>query len=132
MSKRYTIGILARHTGIHLETIRYYQRRGLIEEPARPPRGIRHYTGVHARRLQFIRQAQSLGFTLNEVRELLALDDGRHCRQAELIGARKLALVRERLAQMRRVERALARLVRECHSNSGKVRCPLIKALEAG
>ncbi|MEX1993518.1 MAG: Hg(II)-responsive transcriptional regulator [Steroidobacteraceae bacterium] len=131
MAETYTIGALARHTGIHLETIRYYQRRGLVEEPTRPLGGIRRYSEVHARRLRFIRHAQALGFTLDEVRDLLALEDGRHCRQAEAIGAHKLATVRERLAQLRRVERALARLVRECHLNSGKVHCPLIDALEA-
>jgi MerR family mercuric resistance operon transcriptional regulator len=131
MAERYTIGALAQRTGIHLETIRYYQRRGLLEEPAKPPGGIRRYTDTHARRLRFIKDAQALGFSLEEVADLLALEDGRQCREAGQLGAKKLATVRERLAQLRRIERALAQLVSQCDVNRGKVRCPLIAALDS-
>ncbi len=126
----YTIGTLARQAGLNVETIRYYQRRGLVEEPERPLQGIRRYTDGHARRLRFIREAQKLGFSLDEVRELLALEDGSYCREAERIGASKLATVRERLVQLGRVERALTNLVERCRCNRGTVRCPLITALE--
>jgi MerR family mercuric resistance operon transcriptional regulator len=126
----YTIGTLAKNAGLNVETIRYYQRRGLVEEPKRPLQGIRRYTDSHARRLRFIREAQKLGFSLDEVRELLALEDGSHCREAERIGASKLATVRTRLVQLRRVERALTNLVTRCRSNRGTVCCPLIAALE--
>ena len=135
MPESYTIGALARQVGVTVETIRYYQRRGLIGEPRRPPGGIRRYGETHAERLRFIRQAQALGFNLEEVKELLALEDGQHCRgcrEAERLGAIKLAAVRERLGQLRRVERALAALVGQCHSNAGRVRCPLMAALGAG
>jgi MerR family mercuric resistance operon transcriptional regulator len=132
MPEFYTIGTLARQVGVNVETVRYYQRRGLIGEPRRPPGGIRRYGETHAERLRFIRQAQELGFSLEEVKELLALEDGQHCREAERLGAIKLAAVRERLGQLRRVERALAALVGQCHSNAGRVRCPLIAALGAG
>ena len=132
MLESYTIGALARQAGVNVETIRYYQRRGLIGEPRRPPGGIRRYGEPHAERLRFIRQAQALGFSLEEVKELLALEDGQHCREAERLGAIKLAAVRERLGQLRRVERALAALVNQCHSNAGRVRCPLMAALGAG
>ena len=132
MSDPYTIGALARQVGGNVETIRYYQRRGLIGEPRRPPGGIRRYGEAYAERLRFIRQAQELGFNLEEVKELLALEDGQHCREAERLGAIKLAAVRERLGQLRRVERALAALVGQCHSNAGRVRCPLMAALGAG
>ncbi|MGC8519044.1 MAG: Hg(II)-responsive transcriptional regulator [Steroidobacteraceae bacterium] len=125
-----TIGELARQAGVNVETVRYYQRRGLLEEPRRPPGGIRRYGEAHARRLRFIKQAQGLGFSLEEVKDLLALDDGQHCREAERLGALKLAAVRERLAQLRHVERALASLVKQCHCNTGTVSCPLIAALE--
>jgi len=130
MPEQYTIGTLAKQAGVHVETIRYYQRRGLVGEPDRPLGGIRRYTQVHARRLRFIKEAQTLGFNLEEVADLLALEDGRHCREAEQLGSRKLATVRERLAQLRRVEKALTALVDQCHCNTGKVRCPLIAALE--
>ena len=130
MPGSYTIGALARHAGVHVETVRYYQRRGLVGEPRRPPGGIRRYDDTHARRLRFIRQAQELGFGLEEVKELLALEDGKHCRDAERLGSIKLTAVRERLAQLRRVEKALATLLDQCHCNTGKVNCPLIAALE--
>lgn len=130
MPEQYTIGTLAKQAGVNVETIRYYQRRGLVAEPARPLGGIRRYTPAHARRLRFIKEAQTLGFSLEEVADLLALEDGRHCREAEQLGSRKLAMVRERMAQLRRVERVLAALVDQCHCNTGKVRCPLIAALE--
>lgn len=130
MPEQFTIGTLAKHTGVHVETIRYYQRRGLVGEPDRPLGGIRHYTPAHARRLRFIREAQTLGFNLEEVADLLALEDGRHCREAEQLGSRKLAMVRERIVQLRRVEKVLTALVDQCHCNTGKIRCPLIAALE--
>ena len=130
MTEQYTIGTLAKHAGVNVETIRYYQRRGLVAEPDRPLGGIRRYTQAHARRLRFVREAQTLGFSLEEVVDLLALEDGRHCREAERLGTKKLAMVRERITQLRRVEKALTALVDQCHCNTGKVRCPLISALE--
>ena len=90
----YTIGALAKATEVHVETIRYYQRRGLVPEPAKPLGGIRRYEDVHARRLRFIKHAQTLGFRLDEVADLLALEDGRHCREAEELGANAVLGVR--------------------------------------
>ncbi|HJS89742.1 MAG TPA: Hg(II)-responsive transcriptional regulator [Steroidobacteraceae bacterium] len=130
MPESRTIGRLASDAGVNVETVRYYQRRGLLHEPDRPLGGVRRYSEVHARRLRFIKQAQTLGFSLDEVRDLLALEDGTHCREAERFASRKLATVRERVRQLRRIERALAALVDQCQCNTGKVRCPLIAALE--
>jgi MerR family mercuric resistance operon transcriptional regulator len=132
MSEQYTIGTLAKEAGVNVETIRYYQHRGLVEEPARPLGGVRRYTPAHAQRLRFIKQAQTLGFSLDEVSDLLALEDGKRCREAERLGSRKLATVRERIAQLRRVERVLEKLVDRCHHNTGQVYCPLIAALGHG
>ena len=126
----YTIGALAKEAGVNVETIRYYQHRGLMNEPKRPLGGVRRYADSDRRRLSFIRTAQKLGFSLDEVGELLALEDGRHCREAEQIGIKKLATVRERLAQLQQVEKALAKLVSQCHCNTGKIKCPMIAALE--
>lgn len=126
----YTIGSLARAANVNVETVRYYQRRGLFGEPPKPPGGIRRYDETDAGRLRFIKQAQTLGFSLNEVAELLTLEDGRHCREAERLGAAKLALVRERIAQLRCVEKALAGMVGQCRGNTGKVHCPLIASLK--
>jgi MerR family mercuric resistance operon transcriptional regulator len=130
MPEQYTIGTLARQAGVNVETIRYYQRRGLVGEPDRPLGSVRRYTQAHARRLRFVKHAQTLGFSLDEVIDLLALEDGKHCREAEQLGSQKLATVRERISQLRRVEKTLAALVDQCHGNRGKVQCPLIAALE--
>ena len=127
----YTIGTLAKTTDVNVETIRFYQRRRLIDQPRKPLGGIRHYTGAHANRLRFIRKAQDLGFSLDEVSELLSLEDGLHCHEVEEIGGRKLAVVRQRVAQLRRIESALAMLLGKCDSNKGKLRCPLIATLES-
>ncbi|HJO34951.1 MAG TPA: Hg(II)-responsive transcriptional regulator [Gammaproteobacteria bacterium] len=125
----YTIGVLAQRSGVHVETIRYYQRRGLVGEPARPLGGIRRYDDAHVGRLRFIRQAQGLGFSLDEIGELLKLEDGTYCRDARRLGERRLADVRSRLAELRRMEAALAGLVDRCASASGRLRCPLIEEL---
>jgi MerR family mercuric resistance operon transcriptional regulator len=131
MPERFTIGTLAGQVGLNVETIRYYQRRGLVQEPPKPLGGIRHYAEEHARRLRFIKQAQRLGFSLDEVSELLSLEDGLHCHEVEEIAGHKLATVRERIAQLGRIETVLAVLVRKCHRNRGKLRCPLISSLES-
>jgi MerR family transcriptional regulator, mercuric resistance operon regulatory protein len=131
VAERYTIGALARQAGVNVETIRYYQRRRLVPEPAKPLGGIRSYAPEHVQRLRFIKRAQELGFSLDEVGDLLSLEDGLHCREVEEIAGQKLATVRERIAQLKTMENALATLVRKCGSNKGRVRCPLIAALES-
>lgn len=123
------IGQLAESTGIHLETIRYYQRIGLLPRPARPAGGIRRYGAKDLARLRFIKAAQRLGFSLDEVASLLKLQDGTHCGEAYAIGERKLADVRGKLADLRRMEAALAGLVSACRTRRGSVSCPLIESL---
>jgi MerR family mercuric resistance operon transcriptional regulator len=130
MGAQFTIGTLAKQAGVNVETIRFYQRRGLVEEPEKPLGGIRRYTQAHSRRIRFIKESQTLGFSLEEIADLLTLEDGKHCREAEQLGSAKLATVRERMAQLGRVEKVLATLVDQCQCNTGKVRCPLIAALE--
>jgi MerR family transcriptional regulator, mercuric resistance operon regulatory protein len=127
-----TIGGLARAAGVGVETIRYYQRRGLVEEPARTYGSIRRYGDADVQRLRFIRTAQDLGFSLDEVGELLRLSDGMACDDARRVATRKLATIRERRASLQRIEAVLADLVRRCQTESGTARCPLIDALEGG
>lgn len=124
-----TIGALAAAAGVGVETVRYYQRRRLLEEPRRAPGSVRRYGEEALARLRFIRHAQDLGFSLDEVGELLALDEGRECEEAHRIASAKLAVVRERLSRLRRIERALAEHVRACERSRAPQRCPLIEAL---
>lgn len=124
-----TIGALAAAADVHVETVRYYQRRGLLRQPLRPGGGIRRYGAADAGRLKFIKAAQRLGFHLDEIAGLLKLDDGTRCGEARELAAHKLADVRERIARLRGIESALAGLVQRCGVARGKVSCPLIAAL---
>lgn len=125
-----TISGLANAAGVSVETIRFYQRRGLLAEPDKPPGGIRRYGSEDVARVLFIKAAQRIGFTLDEVEQLLELDDGMHCSEARVIAEHKLAIVRERLADLLRIETALAQLVKRCASRRAQVSCPLIDALQ--
>ena len=127
-----TIGSFAKAAGINVETIRFYQRKGLLPQPDRPCGSIRRYTKADVARVQFIKAAQRLGFSLDEIDDLLALEDGSHCGVAREQAERKLADVRARLADLRRIERVLAELVQRCRATSGDVRCPLIAAMQGG
>ena len=127
-----TIGAFAKAAGVNVETIRFYQRRGLLAEPERPLGGIRRYGEADVARLRFVKSAQRLGFSLDEIAELLRLEDGAHCREAATLATLRLADVRARLADLRRMERALSGLVRRCGSRRGQVSCPLIDALREG
>lgn len=126
----FTIGVLAEAAGINVETVRFYQRKGLMQEPDRPLGGIRRYGGPDLARVRFIKSAQRLGFSLDEIGDLLKLEDGSHCTEARKQAERKLADVRARLDDLRRIEGALQELVERCCAARGQVRCPLIAALQ--
>ncbi len=125
-----TIGAVARAAGVNVETIRFYQRRGLLDEPKRQRGSVRRYTAADVARVRFIKSAQRLGFSLDEIADLLRLEDGAHCDEARAIAERKLADVRERRAQLQGIEDALAALVARCGATSGSVCCPLIVSLQ--
>lgn len=131
MRMPYTIAELAKAAGVHVETIRYYHRRGLLADPHRSiGRGLRQYEEAHAHRLRFITRAQALGFNLDEVAELLALEHEQNRHGVDRIRARKLAIVRQRITRLRRIERELAAFAeQDRHGNSD---CPLMAALTAG
>lgn len=124
-----TIGMVAAASGVSVEAIRFYQREGLVAEPLRPPGGVRRYGSRDIARIRFIKSAQRLGFALQEVAELLRLDDGGGCAVVRARAEDKLQEVRSRLADLRRMEGALADLVKRCASSRGTVRCPLIASL---
>jgi MerR family transcriptional regulator, mercuric resistance operon regulatory protein len=125
-----TIGVLADLAGVNVETVRFYQRKGLMPKPDRPYGGIRRYSEADAGRLRFIRSAQRLGFSLGEIGELLKLEDGAQCREARRLAEHRLADVRRRIADLEGIESALAALVERCRTTRGKVRCPLIVSLQ--
>jgi MerR family mercuric resistance operon transcriptional regulator len=131
-SAQMTIGVLARAAAVHVETIRFYQRKGLLAVPDRPHGGIRRYGDADVTRLRFIRSAQWLGFSLDEVAELLRLEDGTHCDEASRLAERKLEKVREKLTDLKRLETTLAELVGACHGQQGTVSCPLVASLQGG
>jgi MerR family mercuric resistance operon transcriptional regulator len=125
-----TIGELARSSSVHIETIRFYQRRGLIAEPERPLGGIRRYGEADAARIRFIKSAQKLGFTLDEVMILLTLEDGTQCKEASKIAQQKLIDVQNKLADLHRMEETLSSLIGECEKGRGQVCCPIISSLQ--
>lgn len=124
-----TIGMLAQGAGVNVETIRFYQRKGLMDEPSRPEGGIRRYGEDDVARVRFIKAAQRLGFSLDEIAELLRLQDGTHCDEASGLAQQKLEDVRRKLADLTRMEQALASLLRACRSRPRSVSCPLIASL---
>ena len=125
-----TIGTLAATAQVNVETIRFYQRKGLMHEPRRPQGGVRRYGAADLGRVRFIKSAQRLGFSLDEVAQLLTLEDGAHCVEAREQAEHKLLDVRAKLVDLLRIETALVALVDQCSAARGKIRCPLIATLQ--
>lgn len=125
-----TISRLAASANVHVETVRYYQRRGLLPEPPRPQGGVRHYGPAEVGRLQFIRRAQTMGFTLDEIAGLLEVKGKRACDQTRQMIEHKLTDVRLRLAELQQLERDLVALVAECSRVSAGADCPTLSLLE--
>ena len=124
-----TIGRLAEAAGVNVETVRYYHRRGLLPVPPRLGGSVRRYPEQALTRLRFIKRAQALGFTLEEVEMLLSLQDGQACSAARSIGEHRLADVKQRIQHLRALENALQLLVRKCATSPGHISCSLIDAL---
>lgn len=129
-----TRGVLAKQAGIGPETILYYERIGVLEEPRRSPAGHRLYETGDLARLLFIRRAIELGFSLEDVREMLSLrlQKVAGCSRVERRAARRLADVRGRIRELERVEQGLKELIASCRENPWKANCPLFDVLERG
>jgi MerR family mercuric resistance operon transcriptional regulator len=125
----YTISGLAAAVGVHVETIRYYQRLKLVPEPPRPVGSIRRYTETDADRLRFIKRAQAMGFTLAEITSLLSLQARRSCRATRELAAAKLVLVDTRIRELCNLRKELAGLIADCDANTQDARCPVIQRL---
>ena len=125
-----TIAKLAAAGGVGVETVRFYQRKGLIETPGRES-GIRRYGSDDVRRLRFIRQAQAAGFTLAEIRELLALDAGEDRARARELAAARVEALDRKIAELRGARDALQRLAKQCGEGSNGP-CPILASFESG
>ena len=127
-----TTGELAASAGVGRETIRYYERKGLLEGPPRSAAGYREYPPEASRRLRFIRRAQELGFTLAEISDLLDLrvDEVSACGTVETRAREKLDQVETKIADLRRMGDALSRLVDKCQAREPTSDCPILEELE--
>lgn len=129
MATELTIGKLADAAGVSIETIRYYQRRGLLDEPPKPLGGHRRYAPSQAKRLRFIKRAQALGFTLEEIGALLTLDAACACGETRALAERKLGLIKQKMADLAVMRQALGDLVQQCDDGNGEASCPIIDVL---
>jgi len=127
---RLSIGDLARRTGCRVETIRYYERIGLLPAPPRTAGGQRAYAPSHLKRLTFVRRGRALGMTLDEVRALLGLVESGdyHCAQVRAVALRHLDDVRRRIAELQRLERTFAALAARCEQDASPA-CPIVDTL---
>jgi MerR family transcriptional regulator, mercuric resistance operon regulatory protein len=124
----YTIGKLADAAGVNVETIRYYHRQEMVNEPVKPKQGYRLYTRDHLDQIRFIKKAQTLGFTLSEIRQLLSLSDG-SCSEIRSLAEAKLQTIQTKLANLSRLENVLSELVDACDANANPDHCPIIESL---
>ena len=125
-----SIGQLAKAAGVNIETVRYYHRRGLIPMPPKRVGGRRSYPDSALRQIAFIRRAQQLGFTLEEIGTLLKISDGRDCSSAKVLADRKLAELDARAEMLDRMRRDLSSLVKKCAANDGSEPCAVIRAID--
>ena len=124
-----TIGALAKAAGVGVETVRYYQRRGLLPEPPRPPGEVRRYSDEDVRRLCFIRSAQAAGFTLAEIGELLGMSEVDDRAKARELARARVAALDDKIAELQEAREALAGLADACSNQRGGA-CPILSAFE--
>jgi len=124
-----TIGGLAKAAGVGVETVRYYQRRGLLPEPPRPPGEVRRYGEEDVKRLKFIRSAQAAGFTLNEIGELIALDASDDRARVRALAEARVAAIDGKIEELKEARDALAGLASDCASKR-RGPCPILKAFD--
>lgn len=127
-----TIGQLARHAGVGVETVRFYERKGLLAAPARRASGYRQYDQAGIARLRFIRRAKELGFTLNEIKELLSLrlDPATTCADVKARAEAKIADIDGKIDTLQRMRQALVTLTKACKGRGKSSDCPILDALD--
>lgn len=130
--KPLTIGTVAREAGVGVETIRFYERAGLIDDPRRRPSGYREYGPDVVRRIRFIRHAKDLGFTLREIKELLELrvESDRHCGEVLELAQAKIAGIEQRIDALQRMKQVLSKLTTACRRRRPTQACPILEAID--
>lgn len=127
-----TIGHLAEDAGVNVETVRFYERKGLITQPSRPRAGYRRYDEKTSRRIRFIREAQELGFSLTEIRQLLSLrvDPKTSCLQVKDAAETKITSIDEKIATLKTMRKALVDITNTCSGKGPTTECPILDALD--
>ena len=130
-SETMTIGRLAKRAGVNIDTIRYYERNGLIPPPMRRASGYREYTADDVERLEFVRRAKELGFALHEIAELLSLTSDRHndMQRVKRTAEARLEQVEQKIRELQKVRRGLKTLIAACPGRGDLRACPIVKAL---
>lgn len=129
MEQRFTIGKLATQAGVNVETIRFYERRGLLAQPGKELGGFRYYDDQAIARVRFIKRAQTLGFSLDEINDLMVLNQNDCCRQTHHAAVAKLAIVEARIKDLNRIRTTLNTLIKECEAGGADLSCPIIETL---
>lgn len=125
------IGELSREAGVSIDTVRYYERRGLIPKAERTRSGYRRYSTDDMRRLKFIRHAKELGFTLDEIGQLLSIrSEGSDCASIKAVAEAKARDIESRIKKMTRMKRLLLKLARQCDAKDNLAPCPILRTLE--
>ena len=126
--KSLSIGQVASRTGVGIDTVRFYEREGLLQEPERRPSGYRQYDVSTVERLEYIRRAKELGFTLAEIRELLELSFVNHtcCDHVRQRADTKITEIEERIRSLQQMKRALGKIVQQCRAKNSADHCPLV------
>jgi len=128
MSKKSTISTIAKEIGIGVETIRYYERIGLISQPEKPNSGYRIYDDEISEKLYFIKHAKKLGFSLNEIADIMVLGS-KDCKETKKIASRKLQNIKSKINDLESISKTLEDLIKSCESNSEYKGCPIISAI---
>lgn len=126
--KSLTIGHLARAAGVNIETVRYYQRLVLIQEPPKPLEGYRQYPADTVDRIKFIKRAQQLGFSLKEIAELLDLGNG-HCTDVRVRAEKKRAHIDQQINDLKKLRKTLDNMIKACQTDNDMAHCPIVEAL---
>jgi MerR family mercuric resistance operon transcriptional regulator len=123
-----TIGKLAKELDLSVETIRFYEREGLIQQPPKPLNGYRLYDDSIAKQLRFIYKAKALGFTLKEVASLMLMDG--NCADVESLGLKKLEIIQDKIADLQRLESVIKEMTNSCRTNHDQSHCPIVDSLK--